>query len=147
MVVLLFGGVIASLVSGTAPSLDEHHHVKYVDPANLAMTPFAKPGLREATDGSLEAWIVARAFTFEPRELRVPLGEPVTLHFTSPDVTHGVKIEATNVNVQIIPGSVASVTHTFTRPGRFLVGCNEYCGAGHHAMNTLLIVEPRKETR
>lgn len=145
MVLLLFTTVLASLTSGAAQHLGVHgdHTPTRVDIHNLAATPFGQPGVREDEHGDLHAYVVAKAFTFEPRELRVPAGREVTLHFTSVDVTHGVMVAGTNLNAQLLPGEVATIRHTFSRPGRFLVSCNEYCGAAHHAMTTWLVVEAR----
>ncbi|WP_034385767.1 cytochrome c oxidase subunit II [Deinococcus sp. YIM 77859] len=148
MNVLLFTSAIASFVSGTYPSLrgEGGHHITGVqngriDPKNIAATPFAKPGLRENPDGTLEAFVVAKAFAFEPTVLRVPAGRPVTFHVTSLDVLHGYQVEGTNINATAIPGQVASFTTTFRRPGTLSTICNEYCGIGHHNMVTRVIVE------
>lgn len=148
MVVLLFAAVLTSFVSGTSPSLtgEGGHHIAGVrngrlDPKQLAATPFATPGVRRNADGSLEAFVVARAFQFEPAVLKVPVGEPVTIHVTSADVLHGLMIEGTNVNATVIPGQVSSFTTTFRTPGELDVICNEYCGTGHHNMLSRLQVE------
>ncbi|MBZ9713585.1 cytochrome c oxidase subunit II [Deinococcus multiflagellatus] len=146
--VLLFASVLTSFLSGTTPSLsgDGAHHLAGVkngrlDPKNLAATPFATPGLRENADGSLEAFVVARAFNFEPAVLRVPAGRPVTFHVTSADVMHGYLIEGTNINVNVVPGQVASFTTTFRSAGTHDTVCNEYCGVGHHNMLGRVVVE------
>ncbi|AWN24311.1 cytochrome C oxidase subunit II [Deinococcus irradiatisoli] len=148
MVILLFGGVLASFVSGTYPSLtgESGHHITGVengrlDPRNFAGTPFATPGVRRNADGTYEGFVVARAFQFEPAVLKVPAGQPIVLHVTSADVLHGFFIEGTNINTTAIPGQVSSFTTTFQRPGLLHVICNEYCGAGHHNMMTRLVVE------
>ncbi|MFT2719098.1 cytochrome C oxidase subunit II [Deinococcus sp. A31D244] len=162
LTVLLFVGVLASLISGTYPLLKAgtgHAHdgpvVKgRVDPAQLAATPFATPGLvvdRAGqpvlnAQGTLDAYLVAGGFTFQPAVLRVPAGVPVTLHVTATDVVHGFQVTGTNVNVEILPGHVASLTVTFRHPGEQHVICNEYCGAGHHNMITRFIVEAPTET-
>ena len=148
MVVLLFAGVLASFLSGTYPSLtgEGGHHISGVqngrlDPKNLAATPFATPGLRRNADGTYEAFVVAKAFQFEPAVLKVPAGQPITLHVTSVDVLHGFFVEGTNINTTAIPGQVSSFTTTFRRPGTLNVVCNEYCGIGHHNMINRLTVE------
>ena len=148
MVLLLFVAVLASFFSGTYPSLtgEDGHHIAGVrngrlDPKQLAATPFATPGVRQNADGTLEAFIVARAFQFEPAVLRVPAGQPVTIHVTSADVMHGLMIGGTNVNATVIPGQVSSFTTTFRTPGTLNVICNEYCGTGHHNMLSRLQVE------
>lgn len=157
MTALLFVGVLASVVSGTYPSLKAdagHAHVGgivrgRVDPKNLAATPFAKPGLVVDAagqpvvndQGTLDAYLVAGNFTFQPAVLRVPAGVPVTLHVTATDVAHGFQVTGTTINAEILPGHVAALTVTFRHPGEQHAICNEYCGVGHHNMITRFIVE------
>ncbi len=148
---LLFTSVLASFLSGTVPSLSGEggHHITGIvkgrlDPKDIASTPFATPGLRENPDGTLEAFVVARAFAFDPPVLRVPAGRPITFHLTSLDVMHGYLVEGTNININVIPGQVASFTTEFRRSGPRNTVCNEYCGTGHHNMIGRLIVEDPK---
>ncbi|MBB5236071.1 cytochrome c oxidase subunit II [Deinococcus budaensis] len=148
MSVLLFVAVLTSFISGTYSAVQGEgaHHITGVtngrlDPRNLAATPFAQPGLRENPDGTLEAFVVSRAFAYDPPVLRVPAGRPVTIHVTSADVMHGYYVEGTNINVNVVPGQVASLTATFRQPGDHSVICNEYCGAGHHNMLGRVVVE------
>lgn len=146
---LLSVGTLASFISGTYPALSGEgggHHLPGVengrlDPKNLAATPFARPGLRENPDGSLEVFVVARAFNFEPAALRVPAGRKITFYVTSADVLHGYGIDGTNINVTAMPGQVASFSTTFRYAGTSSVVCNEYCGTGHHNMISRVIVE------
>lgn len=155
MVALLFVGVLASMITGTMPLIASSggqtgHSMGIskagrVDPTKLAATPFAKPGLVQNEDGSLDAWILAGNFTFQPGVLRVPAGKPVRIHVTASDVVHGFQVTGTNLNTEILPGHVASMTVTFRHPGEQHVICNEYCGTGHHNMITRFIVEPPKE--
>lgn len=149
LLLLLFASVFSSMITGTFPLLrgTGGGHASGVsggrlDPRNLAATPFAHPGLRQNADGSLEAFVVARAFNFEPAVLRVPAGQPVTIHVTSADVVHGYFVTGTNINAEILPGHVASFTLTFRRPGEQHVICNEYCGLGHQSMINRVIVDP-----
>ena len=113
-----------------------------IDPAQVRQTPpFDQPGVREIAPGRYEAVIVAFAWAFQPREIRVPAGAEVTFLATSTDVIHGLHIEGTRVNMMLIPGQVARNTYTFRVPGRHLLLCHEFCGAGHHIMSGEVIVE------
>jgi cytochrome c oxidase subunit II len=143
LVILLFAGVLGSMVSETVPGLFRSRSA-YLDPARLAQTAFAAPGLKTAPDGALDAYIVARAFAFQPNVLRVPAGQPVTLHVVAADVIHGLMLGQGNVNLELIPGQVATLTTTFNHPGRYTSECNEYCGTGHQSMAFTLIVEDSK---
>jgi len=117
--------------------------VARVDPKTVANSlPFSDPGLRELAPGKYEAFILARTFLFQPREITVPAGSTVTFYVTSADVQHGFKIENTNVNLQIVPGQVSKLTTRFDTPGEFNFICHEYCGAGHAAMFGKVIVTP-----
>ncbi|WP_022799946.1 cytochrome c oxidase subunit II [Deinococcus ficus] len=159
MTLLLFVGVLASMITGTFPKIADRGGVSAeasthsmgisstgrVDPTNLNNTPFATPGLVENADGSLDAWIVAGNFVFQPNVLRVPAGVPVTLHVTSSDVVHGFQVTGTNLNTEILPGHVATMKVTFRHPGEQHIICNEYCGRGHQDMITRFIVETPKE--
>ena len=149
--VLLFTGVLVSFISGTYQAVRDNggagggHHITGVeggrlDPRAIAATPFATPGLRENADGSLEAFIVAKAFAFDPAVLRVPAGRPITIHLTSLDVMHGYAVLGTNINATVIPGQVTSFSVTFREPGTLDSVCNEYCGIGHHNMLARVIV-------
>ncbi len=134
---LLFMG-IGTFAMGMAPP-GQHHQI---DPDKVASTaPFDKPGLRKIGDNEYEAVMVSQAFTFLPAKMEVPAGATVHFVVTSPDVVHGFAIVGTNVNMTIVPGEVNHVTHTFDKPGEYLIICNEYCGTGHEMMATRLIVK------
>ena len=106
-----------------------------VDPRNvLDSPPWSEPGLREISPGHYEAYVVAQAWAFVPRELEVPVGSTVDIYVTSPDLQHGFKITDTNVNMQVVPGQVSKLTYTFDTVGEFPYLCHEYCGQGHAAM-------------
>lgn len=114
-----------------------------VDPRTLAQQPpFNKPGVYEVAPGKYQVIMVASTWAFNPKEVRVPLGAEVTFKITSRDVTHGMMLESTNINIMILPGQVSEVTHTFDKPGTYLFVCHEYCGVGHQAMSGQVIVGP-----
>ncbi len=116
-----------------------------VNPQTVATdpnSPWSNPGLRELAPGKYEVYSVAQSWLFNPRELTVPVGSTVTFYVTSKDVQHGFKIQDTNINMQIIPGYVSTLTHVFDKPGEYPYICTEYCGSGHAAMFGKIIVEP-----
>ena len=121
----------AAVVDGFVPP----SHVQSIDPTKVSTTaPFDKPGLRKISDGSYEAYYVAHIFSFSPKHLEVPLGSHVTFYVTSPDVEHGFSVPETSINTMVTPGWVSSVSYTFRKAGKFLLVCNEYCGAEHQLM-------------
>ena len=130
---VLFLAIIttAAVVDGLVPP----SHVQSIDPTKVGQTPpFDKPGLRKIAGGEYEAYYVAHIFSFSPQHLVVPLGAHVTFYVTSSDVEHGFSIPETSINTMVTPGWVSTVGYTFRTRGKFLLVCNEYCGAGHQLM-------------
>ena len=132
---VVFLGVItfAAVVEGlNPPSL-----VQSIDPTKVSQTPpFDKPGLHKVGPNEYEAYYIARIFSFTPQHLVVPVGAQVHFFVTSSDVEHGFSVPETGVNTMVTPGWVSEVSHTFARPGKYLLVCNEYCGSGHQTMAT-----------
>jgi cytochrome c oxidase subunit 2 len=128
--------VTAGLHATAPPS-----HIETVDPTALDSHPeFGEPGVTETPDGGIKAVVVASTFFYNPDPIEVPAGRPVTFRITSSDVIHGFQIVGTNANAMAIPGYVSQFTLTFSRPGEYLITCNEYCGLLHHAMVGILHV-------
>ncbi|HEX6988090.1 MAG TPA: cytochrome c oxidase subunit II [Bacillota bacterium] len=116
--------------------------VAQIDPGRARETaPFDNPGVRQVGPDRYEVNMLASAWRFEPAEVRVPVGSTVTFRLTSLDVIHGFRIPNTNVNLMVQPGQIVEATHRFTDPGTYRLFCHEYCGAGHHVMSGMLIVE------
>jgi cytochrome c oxidase subunit 2 len=129
----LFLAVI--LFAAFADNINPPSGMQQIDPTRVASTPpFDHPGLHKVADGNYEAYYVAQIFMFTPNTVTVPAGSTVTFYVTSPDVIHGFEIAQTDVNVMVIPGWVNTAKHTFTKPGTYLLVCNEYCGIGHENM-------------
>jgi cytochrome c oxidase subunit II len=122
---------VAAVSDGIVPP----SRIQTIDPTKVAVTaPFDRPGLRRTGPHAMEAYVVAHIFSFKPSTLHVPTGTTVTFYVTTPDVVHGFFIAGTAVNMMVVPGWVSSATHTFAKPGTYLLLCNEYCGSGHHFM-------------
>ena len=98
--------------------------------------------MRELAPNKYEAYILAQAWSFQPREIRVPVGSTVTFYLTSKDVQHAFRLDNTNINMMVLPGEISKLTATFDEPGDYNFVCLEYCGVGHHTMFGQLIVEP-----
>ena len=130
-----------SVTVGYAVSaLQPPSHVETIDPAKVIKDPrFAQRGVTTTANGATVV-MVAMMFAFNPAEVHVPAGKPVTFRLTSVDVTHGFKIVGTNGNTMVVPGYVTQFTTRFA-PGTYLIVCNEYCGVGHHLMSAKLVAE------
>lgn len=140
LIALLFLVIMAVYTFGAG--FDMPHQATAVDPQNLPPDTFGAPAVKEIIPGKkYQVNMVARQYSFAPNPLRVPAGAELTINITSPDVTHGMEIIGSNVNVMVIPGYVSTVTTKFDKPGEYAVVCQEYCGAGHHLMLGTLIVE------
>ena len=84
--------------------------------------------------------IKARQFEFEPSRIIVKKGETVRLEVTSEDVTHGISIEAFDINRELKPAKTETITFTANKAGQFHFHCSVYCGKGHSDMHGELIV-------
>jgi cytochrome c oxidase subunit 2 len=83
---------------------------------------------------------VAQAFAFLPAEIVLEKDVEATFYLTSKDVIHGYQVQGANINVELIPGEVASFKYSFSKPGEYRLACNQYCGIGHQNMLAKVIV-------
>ena len=138
--IALFLGAI--FVPAALQAVHPPSHIETVDPTMLASHPeFGTPTASVGIDGRVVVPVVASTFAFSPDPIVVPASQPVTFRITSSDVIHGFQIVGTNANAMVIPGYVSQFSVTFTKPGEYLITCNEYCGILHHAMVGKLIVQ------
>lgn len=139
VLIVAFLTTIAVGVTGSA--LQPPSHVETIDPRTVWNDArFAKRGVTVNEHGATVV-LIAMMFAFQPAEIRVPAGRPVTFRMTSADVTHGFQIVGTNGNTMVVPGYVSQFTTVFRTPGEYLIVCNEYCGLSHHLMSAKLLVE------
>ena len=83
------------------------------------------------------------AWSISPAKVKV--GVPVEFLATTRDVSHGFGVYRGGVlqfQAQVITGETQRIVHTFGKPGTYKVLCLEFCGAGHHKMQTTLEVVP-----
>jgi cytochrome c oxidase subunit II len=99
------------------------------------------PGVRDLGGGRYLVVIEAYNWTFQPSEIRVPVGAEVTFRARSRQDYHGIAIIGTPVILSLTQNETAEVVHTFTERGEYLFVCSEYCGAGHATMQGTVIVE------
>ncbi|MFB9274083.1 cytochrome c oxidase subunit II [Cohnella cellulosilytica] len=116
-------------------------HSETIDPQQVDRTaPFDKPGVNKIGDAEYEVVMTLEAFSFTPAEIEIPAGSTVHFILTSKDVAHGFEVAGTNVNAMVMPGYIQKITQKFGKAGEYLIVCNEYCGAGHQYMNTIIKV-------
>jgi cytochrome c oxidase subunit II len=149
---VMLGGLgvmmVVIVATGASNALHPPSNVETIDPLTLHLGgEFAESNLGTAVepDDSVTVRLVAEQYAFVPDCARVPVDTPVKFRLTSPDVIHGFLLPATNVNTMIIPGFVAEVRTTFTRPGVYEMPCHEFCGYGHQGMWARVEVVPKAQ--
>ena len=85
--------------------------------------------------------ITAKRFEFDPKEITLAKGQPVTIRFSSGDVAHGLFQKKLGLGLTARPGEPAEVTITPQEPGRYLTICDHFCGVGHGNMKMTIVVE------
>ena len=115
-------------------------------PADLGrLEMFQTPGVMETGPGQYRVSVIGQAFSFAPALIQLPVGAQVTFFASSRDVLHGYHVAGTNINVELIPGEIATWSYTFREPGEYRVSCNEYCGISHQNMVGTIQVLPEAE--
>ena len=149
-VVLSMLGVMMAIivVTGALHSLHPSSNVETIEPVTLHLGgEFAESNLGTAVEpgGSVTVRLVAEQYSFVPDCAQVPADTPVKFRITSTDVIHGFLLPATNVNTMVVPGYIAEIRTVFSRPGVYVMPCNEFCGYGHHGMWARVKAVPRDQ--
>ena len=106
----------------------------------LGTKPFEEASVTKHDGKNYEVHFVARMWAFEPNVLRVPTGSTLDIYAVTKDVTHGLEIAGTNVNLMIVPGAIANAQVHFSKPGIYTILCHEFCGKGHQNMTARIEV-------
>jgi cytochrome c oxidase subunit 2 len=149
--VIIMLGMLAVMMAvivttGITNALHPPSNVEVVDPTTLHLGgEFVESNLGTAAepDGSVTVRVIAEQYDFVPQCVRVPADTPVKFRLASADVIHGFIIPSTNVNTMVVPGFVAEVRTSFTRPGEYRMPCHEFCGVGHQGMWAHVTVVPK----
>jgi cytochrome c oxidase subunit 2 len=64
----------------------------------------------------------------------VPAGSTVDIYLSAADVTHGLILLGTNLNLMAVPGVVNYARVKFDKPRVYQLLCHEFCGTGHDRM-------------
>lgn len=75
-------------------------------------------------------------------DLRVPVGEPVSVQIRSDDVQHAFFVPQLRLKQDVVPGLVIPVWFEVTKPGEYEFVCAELCGWGHYKMRARLVAMP-----
>ena len=74
--------------------------------------------------------------------LHVPVDTPISLVLNSKDVIHSFYVPVFRIKKDVVPGRYNKTWFQATQPGTYNLFCAEYCGQGHSAMITKVVVEP-----
>ena len=99
-----------------------------------SVKPFQKGELITHSPTHYELHYVARMWRFEPQDVTVPAGSTVDIYLSTADVTHGLLLLGTDLNLMAVPGVVNYARVKFDKPRVYQLLCHEYCGTGHDRM-------------
>jgi cytochrome c oxidase subunit 2 len=71
---------------------------------------------------------------YELHYVTVPAGSTVDIYLSAADVTHGLIMLGTNLNLMAVPGVVNYARVKFDKPRVYQLLCHEFCGTGHDRM-------------
>jgi cytochrome c oxidase subunit II len=84
--------------------------------------------------------ITAKKFEYQPRNITVKKGIPVTLVFMSLDKRHGFNCQSLKIRADIDPGSTSKISFIPDKMGTFPFRCDRFCGWGHEDMTGTITV-------
>jgi cytochrome c oxidase subunit 2 len=102
--------------------------------------PFQKGELITHSPTHYEVHYVARMWKFEPEDVMIPAGSTVDIYLSSRDVTHGLLLRGTDLNLMAVPGTVNYARVKLDQPRIYQLLCHEFCGLGHERMAATLRV-------
>jgi cytochrome c oxidase subunit 2 len=78
-------------------------------------------------------------------EIHIPVGEPVQIIGTSPDVIHSFWVPSLAGKKDLIPGHTTALWMQADKPGIYRGQCAEFCGHQHAKMAILVMAESRQQ--
>lgn len=105
--------------------------------------PFLKGEVITHSPDHFEVHYVSKMWAFDPEEIVVPAGATVDFYVSTKDVTHGLILVGTDLNLMAVPGVVNYARVKFDQPRNYKILCHEFCGTGHERMAATLRVVDR----
>jgi cytochrome c oxidase subunit 2 len=105
--------------------------------------PFLKGEVITHSPDHFEVHYVSKMWAFDPEEVVVPAGATVDFYVSARDVTHGLILLGTNLNLMAVPGVVNYARVKFDQPRNYKLLCHEFCGTGHERMAATIRVVDR----
>lgn len=171
--VLFFVGIVGTMIAflvryrrrregEEAPSQESHHTPLEVTwtvlPLLLAVWIFfvgfkGYLKLRVPPANSYQVFVTAQkwnwTFTYPngyvDNTLHVPVDTPVELTMSSEDVLHSFFVPSFRVKMDVVPGKYTKLWFEAMKAGEYKIYCTEYCGTGHSAMLSKVVVHPSGE--
>lgn len=82
---------------------------------------------------------------YTANEMHIPVGQPVLLTLTSPNVIHSFWVPELAGKKDVVPGHPNTLTIEADRPGTYLGQCAEYCGVSHANMRMRVVAESKTD--
>src|SRR6476469_5773661 len=105
--------------------------------------PFLKGEVITHSPDHFEVHYVSKMWAFDPEEIVVPAGATVDFYVSAKDVTHGLILLGTDLNLMVVPGVVNYARVKFDQPHNYKLLCHEFCGTGHERMAATVRVVDR----
>lgn len=102
---------------------------------------FGRPDGTVVVPPGQDAYIMASRFSFYP-QLVLKAGHRYRIWLSSADALHGFSLvgHGQNLNLEIAPNHAYGASFLPSKPGTYLIVCNEFCGLGHHLMTSRIVV-------
>jgi cytochrome c oxidase subunit 2 len=81
----------------------------------------------------------------EINELHVPVGHDVKLTMTTEDVIHDFGLPEFRTKMDVVPGRYSYMWFNATKPGKYHIFCQEYCGLNHSGMGGWVYVMEQRD--
>jgi len=91
------------------------------------------------------SWLFEYENGKESSELKLPLGKTAVLELHAEDVLHSFFVPAFRIKKDMVPGMKTEIMVTPDEVGTYDILCAEFCGVGHSAMLSKVVVMPEKE--
>lgn len=78
-------------------------------------------------------------------EVRIPVGQPVTLRLVTKDVIHSLWVPELSGKLDLLPNQVNELTLVADKAGEYWGECAEFCGTQHAKMQLMIIVQTERE--
>jgi len=105
-------------------------------------------------DDAMEIYVVGKQWMWkmqhetgqrEINELHVPLNRTVKLTMTTEDVIHDFGLPEFRTKMDVVPGRYTYMWFTATKPGKYHIFCQEYCGLNHSGMGGWVYVLEQRD--